>query len=333
MEASADTSNSMPPCEMDLGKGKTISIVVPMFNEGEAIDIFHLRLTEVISKILNYTFEIICVDDGSRDDTLERLVLLSSTDPRYSVIELSTNFGKEAALTAGLIAATGDAVVPIDADLQDPPDLIGVMISEWEKGAEVVLAKRSDRSSDGLLKRNTAAWFYRIHNKLSRTKIPENVGDFRLMDRKVIDALNRMPERNRFMKGMFAWVGYKTAIVEYSRPTRSAGTTKFTGWKLWNFALEGLTSFSTLPLRLWSYIGMVGVILSILFAIFIVARTLMYGPDTAGYPSLIVAVVFFGSVQLISIGIVGEYVGRVYTETKGRPIYLVRNTYRGGNAI
>lgn len=306
---------------------KTISLVVPFFNEGEAISDFQNAVCGLMDGLGEYEFEIVCVDDGSQDDTLFQLIALADQDRRFIVIELSRNFGKEAALTAGLDAASGDAVIPIDADLQDPPELIRAMIHEWEAGAEVVLARRTDRSADSLLKRKSAQIFYRIHNSLSNIKIPENVGDFRLIDRVAVDALKRLPEQQRFMKGLFAWVGFKTVTLDYARKSRIAGTTKFSGWKLWNFALEGVTSFSTVPLRLWSYIGIIGTLIAILYLVFVVIRTLIYGIDVPGYASLLVVVLFFGSLQLISVGVLGEYIGRIYMESKRRPLYLIRKRY------
>lgn len=261
-----------------------------------------------------------------------KLVALAQADPRFRVLEFSRNFGKEAALTAGIDAARGEAVIPIDADLQDPPGLIADMVKAWREGAEVVLAKRVDRSSDGVLKRKTAAWFYQLHNKLSKTKIPENVGDFRLMDRAVVNALKQLPERQRFMKGLFAWVGFRTVTLDYTRAPRAAGETKFSGLALWNFAMEGFTSFSTAPLKVWTYLGALSAVLTFLYAVYIVIRTVVLGNQVPGYASLFVAITFFGSVQLISIGLLGEYIGRIYMETKQRPAYLIRKTYGGDGA-
>jgi polyisoprenyl-phosphate glycosyltransferase len=308
-----------------------VSIVAPFYNEDGGVWLFHEALKPILESVAGVRFEIVCIDDGSRDETLTRLLGVARQDPRYVVIELSRNFGKEAALTAGIDAASGDAVIPIDADLQDPPSLIPALIRAWQEGAEVVLARRVDRSTDSFMKRKTAEVFYRIHNKLSSVQVPENVGDFRLMDRAAVDALKRLPERQRFMKGLFAWVGFKTAIVDYARHPRAAGKTKFSGWKLWNFALEGVTSFSTAPLKIWTYVGGVGALGAMLYAAYIVARTLVYGVDVPGYASVLVAILFFGSLQLISIGLLGEYIGRMYIETKQRPTYLVRNYYKGGN--
>lgn len=306
---------------------KRISIVVPFYNEQDGIQIFYTTLTEHLCALPAYEFEVVCVDDGSRDSTLEELKALVARDPRFVVLELSRNFGKEAAMSAGLDAATGHAAIPMDADLQDPPELIAQLIGEWEKGYEVVLAKRADRSSDSFLKRKTAEMFYRVHNRFSAVKLPENVGDFRLMDRVVLDALQQLPEQQRFMKGLFAWVGYRTTAVSYQRQPRAAGESKFSGWKLWNFALEGITSFSISPLKFWTYLGLAGAMTSLLYAILIMLRTMMFGADVPGYPSLFVAIVFFGSVQLIGIGMLGEYIGRIYMESKRRPLYFVRKRY------
>ena len=305
-----------------------ISVVAPFFNEGDGVTHFYREMCSIFASLSKYDFELVCVDDGSSDDTLSYLIELANTDNRVKVIEFSRNFGKEAALTAGIDYATGDAVIPIDSDLQDPPELIGEMIELWRSGAEVVLAKRVDRSSDTALKRMTASAFYRIHNLLSsETLIPENVGDFRLMDRVVVDALKRLPERQRFMKGLFAWVGFKTETLEYVRSARIAGETKFSGWRLWNFALEGITSFSLLPLKVWTYFGLLGAFFAFFYAVYIIIRTLIFGVDLPGYASLLVVSLFFGSLQLISLGILGEYIGRIYFESKQRPLYIVRKSH------
>jgi glycosyltransferase involved in cell wall biosynthesis len=306
-----------------------ISIVAPFYNEAESVHVFRQSIINVLDKISNFNFEIVCVDDGSRDDTLEQLILIAKEDSRFNIIELSRNFGKEAALTAGIDVSVGDAVIPIDADLQDPPDLILEMVQKWVEGAEVVLAKRVNRDSDTYLKRATAVMFYRMHNLLSTVQIPENVGDFRLMDRCVVDALKMLPEKQRFMKGLFAWLGFRTVTINYTREPRTAGNTKFSGWKLWNFALEGITGFSNAPLKLWTYIGCAGALISIVYAIWIVVKTLVYGAEVPGYASLLVAILFIGSLQLISIGVLGEYIGRIYMETKNRPLYLIRKRYGG----
>lgn len=318
-----------PPAHMTLGlhDPALISIVVPFHNEEEIIRTFGETLIRQMDGHTADVFEVVCIDDGSSDDTLELLRELVECDPRFRIVELSRNFGKEAALTAGIEIAVGDAVITIDADLQDPPELIPKMIDSWRKGADVVLAKRVDRTSDGVMKRWTARHFYRLHNYLADITIPENVGDFRLMDRTVIAALKRLPERQRFMKGLFTWVGFHCATIEYERPLRVGGQTKFSGAGLWNLALEGITSFSTMPLKIWTYVGFAGAMLSALYITYLVGRTLIYGVDVPGYASLLVVILFLGSLQLISVGVLGEYIGRIYMESKQRPRYIVRNIY------
>ncbi len=310
-----------------------VSLVCPFYNEELGVNAFFEAVTQEFARLEKYTFEVICVDDGSKDGTLGQLIEMSLKDPRIKVVELSRNFGKEAALTAGLDFAAGDLIIPIDSDLQDPLSLIGRLIQAWEAhDVDVVLAKRSNRESDTLGKRLSASAFYDIYNALAQIKIPNNVGDCRLMTRIVVDALKLLPEKQRFMKGLFAWVGFRTVTIEYTREPRAAGTTKFSGWKLWNFALEGITSFSSLPLRIWTYMGVTGAMITSLYALFIVIRTLIFGVDLPGYASLLVAVLFLGSVQLIGIGVLGEYIGRTYMESKRRPTYLIRKTYQQGAA-
>lgn len=264
------------------------------------------------------------IDDGSKDATPSVLLHYHSVHPCIRIICLSRNFGKEAALTCGLDHANGDAVIPIDVDLQDPPELILEMLAIWRQGFEVVLAQRTDRSTDTLLKRKFADWFYSFHNWVSEVKIPPNVGDFRLLDRQVVDALRSLPERRRFMKGLFQWVGFRQAILPYTRGQRVAGTGKFTGWKLWNFAIEGLTSFSTTPLRIWTYLGLFVASSSFIFGLFVILRTIVIGRDLPGYASLVTIILFLGGIQLIGLGILGEYIGRIFSETKRRPVYIVK---------
>jgi len=304
-----------------------VSIVTPFYNEGEGVKHFYQVMAKTMEKLPDFDFEIVCVDDGSRDNTLEQLIAISKADLRVTVLEFSRNFGKEPAMTAGIDATSGDCVIPIDADLQDPPALIAEMLKKWQDGAEVVLAKRVDRSTDSYAKRTTALMFYRLHNALSGLQIPENVGDYRLMDRVVVDALKQLPERQRFMKGLFAWVGFKTATVEYVRDARLVGETKFSGWKLWNFAIEGITSFSLVPLKVWTYVGGIGALFAFCYAVFVVIKTLVFGIDVPGYASLLVVILFFGSLQLICLGVLGEYIGRIYFESKQRPLYLIRKRY------
>ena len=304
-----------------------LSLVVPVFNESETVSIFIDRIKEVFDALDSIDLDIVFVNDGSTDDTLSQLIELKRNFRSIRIVDLSRNFGKEAALTAGIKIASGHVVVPIDVDLQDPPEIIIEMIEKWREGYDVVVGKRSNRDSDSWAKRKSAEWFYCIHNRISEPEIPKNAGDFRLMDRSVVDALNELPESKRFMKGLFAWVGFRTTEVEYARPERIAGTAKFNGWRLWNFALEGITSFSTAPLRIWLYMGGLVSFISFLFAMFIFFRTLLYGVAVPGYASIVVAVTFLGGLQLVGIGIMGEYIGRAYIESKRRPVYLIRRVY------
>ncbi len=304
-----------------------LSLVVPVFNEAAAVAPFVARVRDVMGALPACRFEIVFVDDGSTDATRARLrelaVAASPAGLQVRAVLLSRNFGKEAALSAGLDAARGDAVIPMDVDLQDPPELIETMVARWREGFPVVLARRSDRRSDGMMKRASANWFYRVHNRLADVALPENVGDFRLLDRRVVDVLRTLPENRRFMKGIFAWAGFRSAVVDYVRPAREEGTSRFTPWRLWNLALEGITSFSTAPLRIWTYIGSAIAGVSMLYALFIVGRVLWAGIDVPGYASLITVVLFLGGLQLIGLGVIGEYIGRIYLETKRRPVYVI----------
>jgi glycosyltransferase involved in cell wall biosynthesis len=307
-----------------------LSLIVPVKDEEEAIGPFVSRVAPILEGLFPDTggggpdWEILFVDDGSDDNSLAAILQCHGLDPRVRAISLSRNFGKEAALSAGLDHASGQAMIPIDVDLQDPPELIGAMLAKWREGNEVVYGVRTNRQTDSLPKRLTADLYYRAHNYLSSDKIPEHAGDFRLLDRSVVEVIRAMPERNRFMKGLFAWSGFRQAAVEYERAPRAVGATKFRYWKLWTLALDGLTSASTMPLRIWSYIGLVIAFFSLLYAIYVIVKTAFFGSDVAGYPSLMVAILFFGSLQLISLGVLGEYVGRILIETKRRPLYVVR---------
>ncbi len=303
---------------------KKISIISPCCNEEQMVDEFFFDLTKIIDSIPQYQFEIIVVNDGSSDDTLARLKLHAEKNNKLSIIDLNRNFGKEIAITAGIDHACGDAAIVVDFDLQDPLSLIFDFIKKWEEGYEAVVGIRCDRNSDGFFKRKTAELFYSIYNLFAEIKIPKNAGDYRLLNRKIIEQLKTLPERQRFMKGLFSWVGAKCAYVNYSRKKRSHGTSKFSGWRLWNFAIEGLTSFSTLPLRVWTYVGFFISLLSFIYAIFIISRAIIFGIDLPGYNSLIVAILFLGGIQIMGIGIIGEYLGRTYVESKRRPIYLIR---------
>jgi len=303
-----------------------ISIVVPCYNEEAVIDIF-LEHIEPILDSLDKNYEIIFVNDGSTDNTFNVMLNAKNKHKNIRILNLSRNFGKEAALTAGLENAKGEAVIPIDVDLQDPPELILQFVKKWEEGYDVVLGKRADRSSDSLTKKISADFFYKIHNKISDISMPDNVGDYRLMSKRVVETLKKLPENQRFMKGLFAWVGYKTAIIEYKREIRVAGDSSFSGWKLWNFALDGITSFSTAPLRIWLYVGVLISLLAFLFGCSIIIKTLVYGIDLPGYASITTIVLFLGGIQLMGIGILGEYIGRIYKEAKRRPSYIIENEY------
>lgn len=299
-----------------------LSLVVPMYNEADACDALFAAVVPVLEGCAA-SFEIVCVDDGSTDDTLERVREHRAECSSIRVVSLARNFGKEAAMTAGIDIASGRAVVVMDADLQDPPELIADMVDAWRGGAKVVLARRVDRSSDSPLKRLTSLLFYVIFEKLAKPAIPRNVGDFRLIDRDVAEALKRLPERSRFMKGLFAWVGFPQATIEYVRRPRASGRTKFDYRKLWNFALDGILSFSALPLKVWSYCGLLLSAGAAVYLCFIVVRTLLFGVDVPGYASLMSVSLFFNGVVLISLGVLGEYVSRIFVEVKQRPIYII----------
>ncbi len=309
-----------------------LTIVVPVKDEEQAIAPFVRRVVEVLGKLVDpaaSSFEILFIDDGSTDQTLAEIRRACAADPRIRAISLSRNFGKEAALSAGLDHATGSAVVPLDVDLQDPPEALGEMIAKWREGFEIVYGVRANRQSDSLPKRLTADLYYRAHNFLSQDKIPEHAGDFRLLDRVVVDVIRAMPERTRFMKGLFAWAGFRQASVFYSREERTVGTTKFRYWKLWTLALDGITSASTVPLRVWSYLGGLVALFAMAYAIFITVRTMISGVSVPGYASLMVAILFLGGLQLLSLGVLGEYVGRIMVETKHRPLYVIREKIGG----
>ena len=303
-----------------------ISIVAPCYNEAESVDLFVDTISQTVDG-QDFDIEIVFVDDGSLDDTRGKLTALANRRPDIKLVVFSRNFGKEAALTAGLDYADGDAVIVIDVDLQDPPELILGFIKKWREGYDVVYGVRDDRTSDTAAKRISANGFYQLFNKISGVKIPENTGDYRLMDRRVVETIKTLPERSRFMKGLFAWVGYDSVGIPYVRPERALGETKFTFWRLWNFAVDGFVSFSTIPLRVWSYIGAAVALISVVYALIIVLQTMITGVDVPGYASLLVFILFFGSVQLISVGVLGEYISRLFVEAKRRPIYVVEEFY------
>ncbi|ELM6922203.1 MULTISPECIES: glycosyltransferase family 2 protein [Citrobacter] len=301
-----------------------ISLVVPVFNEEDTIPIFYKAVREY-EPLKEYEVEIVFINDGSKDSTENIINALAISDELVKPLSFTRNFGKEPALFAGLDHATGDAVIPIDVDLQDPIEVIPFLIEKWKDGADMVLAKRTDRSTDGHLKRKSAEMFYKLHNKISTPKIEENVGDFRLMSRETVENIKQLPERNLFMKGILSWVGGKTEVIEYSRAERCAGESKFNGWKLWNLALEGITSFSTFPLRIWTYIGLGVSAFAFLYAAWMIVNKLIWGNPVPGYPSLMTAILFLGGVQLIGIGVLGEYIGRIYIESKSRPRYILKD--------
>jgi len=299
-----------------------LSIVVPAFNEQEVLPAFHERLSNVLDSLL-LTVEILYVNDGSQDGTLEVMKILRAHDERVAILDLSRNFGKEIAMTAGLDHAKGQAVIVIDADLQDPPELIHEMVKHWQQGWDVVYAQRVERRGETLLKKLTAHWFYRLMQRVGRVRIPENVGDFRLLSRRAVDALLQLREQHRFMKGLFTWIGFPQIGVPYHRDPRFAGRSTWDYWRLWNFALDGITSFTTTPLKWATYLGLLTAFASFLYGAVIIMQKLLYGNPVKGYPSLMVVVLFLGGVQLVFLGIIGEYLSRMFDETKGRPLYFV----------
>jgi glycosyltransferase involved in cell wall biosynthesis len=303
-----------------------LSIVVPVYNEDRVLPEFHRRLAKVLDAIAG-TSEIIYVNDGSSDSTPSQLRSLHEEDPRVALVDLSRNFGKEIALTAGLDHSHGKAVIVIDSDLQDPPELIPELMARWSEGFDVVYATRISRAGETFLRRYTAKAFYRSIRYLSRVEIPSDTGDFRLLSRRAVNALGQLREQHRFMKGLFAWIGYPQTSITYHRDPRFAGDSKWNYRKLWDFAIEGFTSFTTAPLRLASYTGLFTAAIAFLYAAWIIYKTLRFGDPVAGYPSLMVAVLFLGGIQLTTIGIIGEYLGRIFNETKRRPLYLI-DVYR-----
>lgn len=301
-----------------------LSVVVPAYNEEECLDECHRRLTTVLAG-LDLDYELLFVNDGSRDRTLQVIRRLQQQDPHVSLLDLSRNFGKEIALSAGLDVADGAAVIVIDADLQDPPELIPALVAEWRAGSDVVYAQREERRGESWLKRATAYSFYRVVQSVSRVSVPPDAGDFRLLSRRAILALRRFREQHRYMKGLFAWIGFAQKAIIYQRDPRFAGQTKWNYWKLWNFALEGITSFTTIPLRVATYIGTLIALGAFGYGTVMTVRTLLYGNAVPGYPSLVVIVLFLGGAQLTATGILGEYLGRVFNETKQRPLYFIND--------
>jgi len=310
-----NTSSQIP-------RRKSLSLVVPVYNEEEVISEFYKR-SIIVLESLAMDYEILFINDGSKDKTLEKLKELRDGNNNIAIIDLSRNFGKEVAMTSGLDYAKGDAAIIIDSDLQDPPELIPKFIKYWHEGYDVVYAKRITRAGETTLKKLTAYLFYKTMNKVSRFAIPEDTGDFRLLSRRAINSIKDLPERNRFMKGLFAWIGYAQKEVTYNRDPRFSGESKWGYWKLWNFALEGITSFTIAPLKLSTYAGLLTAIFAMIYGLFIIVKTLIYGDPVAGFPTLITVISLIGGVQLVALGIIGEYLGRMFEETKNRPLYFV----------
>jgi len=299
-----------------------LSIVVPMLNESDVLERFFDRLVPVLEAVTQH-WEILCIDDGSTDDTFQRLESVRAKEPRVRLIGLSRNFGKENALSAGLDFAAGRAVIPMDADLQDPPELVPQMVAKWREGYDVVLAKRAAREGEGWAKRATAKLFYRVIGRMSQVDIPENVGDFRLMDRRVVEALAALPERSRFMKGVLAWLGFRQAVIEYARAPRAAGIAKQNWPRLFALAIDGIVSFTAMPLKVWSYLGFAVAGFAGVYGLFIILRTLIYGVDVPGYASMLVVILFMNGLVLIGLGVLGEYMARIFVEVKRRPVYII----------
>jgi glycosyltransferase involved in cell wall biosynthesis len=302
-----------------------LAIVIPAYNEADVIASFHRRLTTVLDTLAMDTV-VLYIDDGSSDDTWKTIGILAATDARVDALRLSRNFGKEAAMTAGLDRVDADATIVIDADLQDPPELIPQLLERWRAGFDVVYATRHARDGESRFKRLTSAAFYRVMEKLADTPVPRDTGDFRLLSRRAVAALGQLRERQRFMKGLFAWVGYRQTAVGYHREARHAGRTKWNYWRLWNLAVEGITSFSTAPLRLATWLGVSAALFSFLYGVEVLLKVLLWGDPVRGYPTLMVVILFLGGAQLLALGVIGEYIGRTYAESKGRPLYFVEDT-------
>lgn len=300
-----------------------LSVIVPMYNEEDSLKSFFTEIQKVLNSLKKYSYEIVCIDDGSTDKTFSLLMQYAKKDERIKVIKFSRNFGKEYGMMAGLKYCRGRAAIPIDVDLQDPPELIERFVEKWEQGYDMVYGIRKDRQSDTFLKRMTAKMFYKIYNLMTRSPIPYNAGDYRLLDRKVINAILSLRENNIFMKGIFGWTGFKSVGIKYTRQKRVAGESKWNYWKLWNFALDGITASTTLPLRIWSYLGTLLAMSGMAYALYIIIRTIIKGIDVPGYASLLVFILVLGGIQMIILGIIGEYIGRIFMEVKNRPLYIV----------
>jgi len=302
-----------------------LSVIVSMYNEEDSLNSFFKAIGKCLSELKGYSYEIVCIDDGSTDKTYSLLKDFAKKDKHIKVIKFSRNFGKEYGMMAGLRFCQGRAAIPIDVDLQDPPELIAKFVKKWEEGYDMVYGIRSDRGSDAFFKRWTAKLFYKIYNLMTRSPIPYNAGDYRLLDRKVINAILSLKERNIFMKGVFGWTGFKSTGIKYKRQKRFAGSSKWNYWKLWNFALDGITASTTFPLRIWSYLGTFLSGIGVLYAFYIILRTIIRGTDVPGYASLLVFILVLGGIQMVILGILGEYIGRIFIEVKNRPLYIVED--------
>ncbi|WP_289040345.1 glycosyltransferase family 2 protein [uncultured Aliiroseovarius sp.] len=329
--AGAKDTTVLDHSELGVQRRQMISLIIPVFNEEDSIRLFLEQTSKALDPLGDdLDVEYLFVNDGSRDAT-ERVILACRDDwPQIALVNLSRNFGKEAALSAGLNHARGDAAIPIDVDLQDPPEVIVDMVARWRDGAKVVNARRARRDADTWAKRISAGLFYRLFNALADYPIPTGVGDFRLLDREVVDAICALGERSRFNKALFSWVGFETVEVEYDRPARAAGETQWSYWKLWKLALDGIFAASTTPLRIWTYIGLTMAVGSLLYSAFLFFRTLLFGVDTPGYASTVILILIFGGMNMFALGIIGEYVGRIYTEVRQRPLYIVRSYHQQG---
>ncbi|HEY2864038.1 MAG TPA: glycosyltransferase family 2 protein [Casimicrobiaceae bacterium] len=314
---------SFPAGTNAVGNRPELSIVVPVYNEESGLAAFWARLAPVLGSLASRG-EVIFIDDGSSDGTLAQLMSLRHVDPRVRIVSLSRNFGKEIALSAGLDHADGDAVIPIDADLQHPPELIAELVARWRDGNDIVIALRRDRATDGLARRTASRLFHSLFARMTTVPVVRDAGDFRLMSRPVVEALRRLPERTRFMKGLYAWVGFRQTTISYDIEPRREGRSKWSAWHLWRLAIDGITSFSSLPLKVWSVIGLAFALAALTYGSYLIVRTVVRGIDVPGYASVMVVILFLGGLQLLSLGIIGEYLGRVYDEVKARPLYVVR---------
>lgn len=310
-------------------QGVVLSVLVPVYNEIDVLPEFHRRLTAVLGACAP-TYEVMYVNDGSSDGSLAWLEDLCDRDPAVALVDLSRNFGKEIAMAAGLDHVVGEAVVVIDADLQDPPEVIPRLLEQWRAGYDNVFARRRRREGETWLKKASATWFYKLIGRLSRVDIPRDTGDFRLLSRRAVQALRQLREQHRFMKGLFAWIGYPSIAVEYDRDPRMAGQTKFNYWKLWNFAIEGITSFTIAPLKMATYFGLAVALAAFVAIVAIIVKTVLFGDPVKGYPSLMSVVLFLGGIQLLALGALGEYIGRMFNETKGRPLYFTKRCIPAG---